>query len=77
MEYSNENGIHLMYSTKGSDVVKFNVSKNHELKKGDTISFNRGSSEMRKIVEVDEVLERRQSTLKDFDYVAVKLTKVF
>lgn len=73
MEYSNGNEIHLMYSTKGSDVVKFNLKKGYELQKGDTITFYRDSIG----IEVEEILENRQSSLKDFNYVTVKLTKPF
>jgi hypothetical protein len=78
MKYTNENEIHLIYSTKGSEVVKFNLKRGCELQKGDTIVFYRErSGNHNKIVEVAEVLESRQSTLKDFNYVTVKLTKPF
>jgi hypothetical protein len=77
-KYTNENEINLMYSTKGSEVVKFNLKRGYELQKGDAIVFNRGYPEIsNKIVEVAEVLESRQSILKDFNYVTVKLTKPF
>jgi len=78
MKYTNEDEIHLMYSTKGSEVAKFNLKKGYELQKEDTIVFDRGySGSSNKIVEVAEVLESRQSTLKDFNYVTVRLTKPF
>jgi hypothetical protein len=78
MKCTNENEIHLMYSTKGSCVVKFNLKGGYELQKGDAIVFNRGYLGIsNKIVEVAEVLESRQYTLKDFNYVTVKLTKPF
>lgn len=75
MNYINEKEVHVMICDRGSKKVNFNVKKPTVLEVGDTVRIKRGAFD--KTIEVAEILESRQSTLKDFDYATTLITQNF
>jgi len=75
MNYTNEKELHVMICDRGSKKVNFNVKKPNVLEVGDTIRIKRGNFD--KTIEVAEIIETRQSTLNDFNYVTTLITENF
>lgn len=75
MTFENEKTIHIMICEKGSNIVNFNVPKKEILNVGDIINVNRG--EFKRQIEISEIIESRQSFLKDFNYVRTLITNKF
>lgn len=75
MNYTNEKELHVLICDRGSKQVNFNVKKPNVLAVGDTVRIKRGAFD--KKIEVAEILETRQSTLKDFNYVTTLITENF
>lgn len=75
MNYTNEKELHVMICDRGSKKVNFNVKKPNVLAVGDTVRIKRGSFD--KTIEIAKIIEDRQSSLKDFNYVTTEITEIF
>jgi hypothetical protein len=74
-DYNNEFDIHIMICDKGSKNVNFNIKKPNELNVGDTVTVNRG--DFKKVIEIESIIECRQSSLNDFNYITTTITNPF
>lgn len=77
MEYVNTEKVFIMWQpdkserSKGTHVVKFNAQKPIQLQVGDEICIYKddGEKETSRYWVIEEIVNSRQSTLKDFSYV--------
>jgi hypothetical protein len=75
MDYTNEKELYVMTCDRGSKKVNFNVKKPIALEAGDSVRIKRG--EFDKTIVIDKIIESRQSSMKDFNYVTTEITEKF
>ncbi len=75
MDYTNEKELHVMICDRGSKKVNFNVKKPNVLEVGDSVRIKRGTFD--KTIVIDKIIESRQSSMKDFNYVTTEITENF
>jgi hypothetical protein len=77
MKYQNDKEVHIMMYERGKKQININVPKNIDIAIGDIICLGRKDLPETRLITIDKIIESRQSSMKDYNYVRAELVSNF